>query len=72
MMDVDNDEVFQSLCVSGGGTPISLKPPRRNRRRQDPHFSVGSPEKLTEVETVTTEFGAKTMGFDPKTRNLHF
>jgi DNA-binding beta-propeller fold protein YncE len=29
-----------------------------------------SPDKLTSVETVKTEFGAKTMGFDPKTHNL--
>lgn len=29
-----------------------------------------SPDKLSEVETVKTEFGAKTMGLDPKTHNL--
>ena len=29
-----------------------------------------SPDKLSVVETVKTEFGAKTMGFDPKTHNL--
>ena len=33
-------------------------------------FHEDSPDKLTEVETVKTEFGAKTMGFDPKTHNL--
>jgi hypothetical protein len=33
-------------------------------------FHEDSPDKLSEVETVTTEFGAKTMGIDPKTHNL--
>jgi YVTN family beta-propeller protein len=33
-------------------------------------FHEDSPDKLTPVEVVKTEFGAKTMGFDPKTRNL--
>ena len=33
-------------------------------------FHQDSPDKLSVVETVKTEFGAKTMGFDPKTGNL--
>jgi YVTN family beta-propeller protein len=33
-------------------------------------FHEDSPAKLSVVETVKTEFGAKTMGFDPKTHNL--
>ena len=33
-------------------------------------FHEDSPDKLTVVETVKTEFGAKTMGIDPKTHNL--
>jgi len=33
-------------------------------------FHADSPDKLTVVETVKTEFGAKTMGLDPKTHNL--
>ena len=33
-------------------------------------FHEDSPDKLREVETVKTEFGAKTMGLDPKTHNL--
>ena len=33
-------------------------------------FHEDSPGKLSVVETVKTEFGAKTMGFDPKTHNL--
>jgi hypothetical protein len=33
-------------------------------------FHEDSPDKLTEVETIKTEFGAKTMGLDPKTHKL--
>jgi DNA-binding beta-propeller fold protein YncE len=33
-------------------------------------FHEDSPDKLSMVEVVKTEFGAKTMGFDPKTHNL--
>jgi YVTN family beta-propeller protein len=34
-------------------------------------FHLDSPAKLSLVETVKTEFGAKTMGLDPKTHNLY-
>jgi len=34
-------------------------------------FHEDSPDKLSAVETVKTEFGAKTMGLDPKTHNLY-
>ena len=34
-------------------------------------FHEDTPEKLSEVETVKTEYGAKTMGLDPKTHNLY-
>jgi hypothetical protein len=33
-------------------------------------FHEDSPDKLSVIETVKTEFGAKTMGIDPKTHNL--
>ncbi|HWO35301.1 MAG TPA: hypothetical protein VNO32_41435, partial [Candidatus Acidoferrum sp.] len=33
-------------------------------------FHEDSPDKLTEVETLKTEFGAGTIGVDPKTHNL--
>jgi len=33
-------------------------------------FHQDSPDKLSAVETVKTEFGAKTMALDPKTHNL--
>ena len=34
-------------------------------------FHLDSPDKLSVVDTVKTEFGAKTMGFDPKTHNFY-
>lgn len=34
-------------------------------------FHEDSPDKLTVVDTIKTEFGAKTMGLDPKTHNLY-
>jgi WD40 repeat protein len=34
-------------------------------------FHEDSPDKLSVVETIKTEFGAKTMGLDPKTHNLY-
>lgn len=34
-------------------------------------FHEDSPDKISVVETVKTEFGAKTMGLDPKTHNLY-
>ena len=34
-------------------------------------FHEDSPDKLSVVETVKTEFGGKTMGLDPKTHNLY-
>ena len=33
-------------------------------------FHEDSPDKLTAIETVKTEFGAKTMGLDSKTHRL--
>jgi hypothetical protein len=33
-------------------------------------FHEDSPDKFSEVETVKTEFGAKTLGLDTKTHNV--
>ena len=33
-------------------------------------FHQDSPDKYSEVETVKTEYGAKTMGLDTKTHNI--
>ena len=75
MMDADNGKVVQSLPISSGVDANVFDPETGllfvSTRVGKLHiFHEDSPDKLTEVETVETEYGAKTMGFDPKTRNL--
>jgi DNA-binding beta-propeller fold protein YncE len=75
MMDADNGKVIQSLPISSGVDANVFDPETGllfvSTRVGKLHiFHEDSPDKLTEVETVNTEFGAKTMGFDPKTHNL--
>jgi hypothetical protein len=75
MMDADNGKVIQSLPISAGVDGGIFEPETgllyiSTREGRIHIFHEDSPDHLTEVETVTTEFGAKTMGFDPKTHNL--
>jgi hypothetical protein len=75
MMDADNGKIVQSLPISSGVDANVFDPETGllfvSTRVGKLHiFHEDSPDKLTEVETVNTEFGAKTMGFDPKTHNL--
>jgi hypothetical protein len=75
MMDADNGKVVQSLPISSGVDANVFDPETGllfvSTRVGKLHiFHEDSPDKLTEVETVNTEFGAKTMGLDPKTHNL--
>jgi DNA-binding beta-propeller fold protein YncE len=75
MMDADNGKVIQSLPIGEGVDGEVFEPETGflyvSVREAKIHiFHEDSPEKLTEVETVQTEFGAKTMGFDEKTHNL--
>jgi len=75
MMDADSGKVIQSLPISEGVDGDIFEPETgllyiSTRDGRIHIFHEDSPDKLTEVETVTTEFGAKTMGFDPKTHNL--
>ncbi|MCU1242336.1 MAG: hypothetical protein JWO71_3062 [Candidatus Acidoferrum typicum] len=75
MMDADNGKIIQSLPISAGVDAAIFDPQSAllyiSTRAGKIHiFHEDSPDKLTEVETVKTEYGAKTMGFDPKTHNL--
>jgi len=75
VMDADNGKVLQSLPIGEGVDGDIFEPETGllyiSTREGKLHvFHEDSPDKLTEVETVKTEFGAKTMGFDPKTHNL--
>jgi DNA-binding beta-propeller fold protein YncE len=75
MMDADSGKVIQSLPISSGVDGNVFDPESGllfvSTRAGKLHiFHEDSPDKLTEVETITTEFGAKTMNIDPKTHNL--
>ena len=75
MMDADSGKVIQSLPI-GWGVDGSVYEPSTallfvsTRDGQVHIFHEDSPDKLTEVETLKTEFGAGTIGVDPKTHNL--
>ena len=75
MMDADNGNIIQSLPISSGVDGNVFEPETGllfvSTREGKLHvFHEDSPDKLTEVETVETEYGAKTMNIDPKTHNL--
>jgi hypothetical protein len=75
MMDADNGKVLQSLPISAGADANVYEPETQlvfaSTREGMVHiFHEDSPDKLSEVETLKTEFGAKTMALDPKTHNI--
>jgi DNA-binding beta-propeller fold protein YncE len=75
MMDADNGKVIQSLPISSGVDGNVFDPETgllfvATRAGKLHIFHEDSPDKLTEVETLDTEYGAKTMNIDPKTHNL--
>jgi len=74
-MDADSGKVIQSFPISGGVDAAAYDPDTgmifASTRDGMVHvFHEDSPDKFSEVETVKTEFGAKTMGLDAKTHNL--
>jgi DNA-binding beta-propeller fold protein YncE len=75
MMDADTGKIIQSLPISSGVDANVFDPETgllfvATRVGKLHIFHEDSPDKLTEVATVKTEYGAKTMGLDPKTHNL--
>jgi DNA-binding beta-propeller fold protein YncE len=75
MMDADNGKVIQSFPISAGVDANIFEPATgllfvSTREGMIHIFHEDSPDKLSEVETVKTEYGAKTMQIDPKTHNL--
>jgi hypothetical protein len=75
MMDADSGKVIQSLPISSGVDGNVFDPELgllfvATREGKLHIFHEDSPDKLTEVETLDTEFGAKTMNIDPQTHNL--
>jgi hypothetical protein len=75
VMDADNGHVIQSFPISAGVDAAVYEPETgllfaSTREGMIHIFHEDSPDKFSEVETVKTEFGAKTMGLDTKTHNL--
>jgi DNA-binding beta-propeller fold protein YncE len=75
MMDADTGKVIQSLPISDGVDANIFDPETGllfvSTRVGKLHiFHEDSPNKLSPVETLTTEYGAKTMGLDSKTHNI--
>jgi YVTN family beta-propeller protein len=75
VMDADSGKVIQSFPISSGVDAAAYDPETgmvfaSTREGMIHIFHEDSPDKFSEVETVKTEFGAKTMGLDTKTHNL--
>jgi hypothetical protein len=76
MMDADTGKVIGEPFPIGDRVDANVFDPSTNTlaaatREGTLHiFHEDSPDKLSVVETVKTEFGAKTMGLDPKTHHL--
>ncbi len=75
MMDADNGKVVQSFPISAGVDAAAFDSASgllfvSTREGMIHIFHEDSAEKLSEVETVKTEYGAKTMGLDTKTRHV--
>jgi hypothetical protein len=75
MLDTDNGKVLQSFPITAGVDANVFEPETgllfvSTREGMIHIFHEDSPDKLSEVETVKTEYGAKTMGVDSKTHNL--
>ncbi len=75
MMDAANGKVLQSFPITGGVDAVIFEPETNlvfvSTRDGRVHiYREDSPDKLTPVQALMTEFGAKTMALDPKTHNL--
>jgi len=75
VINAENGKVIQSFPISAGVDAAAYEPETgmifASTREGKIHiFHEDSPDKYSEVETVNTEFGAKTMGLDPKTHKL--
>jgi DNA-binding beta-propeller fold protein YncE len=75
VMDADSGKVIQSFPISAGVDAAAFEPETgllfaSTREGMIHVYHEDSPDKFSEVETVKTEFGAKTMGLDTKTHNL--
>ena len=75
VMDADSGKVIQSFPISSGADAAAYEPETgmifaSTREGMIHIFHEDAPDKFSEVETVKTEYGAKTMGLDTQTHNL--
>lgn len=75
IMNADDGKVLQSFPISGGVDAAAFDPETglifASTREGMLHiFHEDSPDRYREVETVKTEFGAKTMGLDLRTHKV--
>jgi DNA-binding beta-propeller fold protein YncE len=75
VMDADSGKVIQSFPITAGVDADVYEPETgllfvSTREGMIHIFHEDSPDKLSVVGTVKTEFGAKTMGLDTKTHHL--
>jgi DNA-binding beta-propeller fold protein YncE len=75
MIDADNGKVLQTFPISGGVDANAFEPATgmlfvSTREGMIHIFHEDSPDKLSEVETVKSEYGARTIQIDPKTHKL--
>ncbi|HKV04833.1 MAG TPA: hypothetical protein VJO53_06975 [Candidatus Acidoferrales bacterium] len=75
VLNADNGKVIQSFPISAGADASVYEPETgmlfvSTREGMIHIFHEDSPDQFSVVDTVKTEFGAKTMGLDTKTHNL--
>jgi YVTN family beta-propeller protein len=75
VMDADSGKIVQSFPITSGTDAAAYDPETKlifvSTREGDIHiFHEDSPDQYSVVDTVKTQFGAKTMGLDTKTHNL--
>lgn len=75
MMDADNGKVLSSFPISAGVDANSFDPETgllfvATREGMLHIYHEDSPDKLSEVEAVKTEYGAKTLQIDPKSHKV--
>jgi DNA-binding beta-propeller fold protein YncE len=75
MMDADSGKVLQSYPISAGVDANSFDPATgmlfvATREGMLHIYHEDSPDKLSEVEAVKTQYGAKTLQVDPRTHNV--
>lgn len=76
MMDADSGKVLQSMSISAGADAAAFEDATGflfvSTREGKVHiFHEDSPTQFSEITTLTTEYGAKTMALDIKTHNLY-